>query len=160
MSDKKAWDSEKMGFDKHDYHHIDPSTINVDEFARSLRGEETHFGDIRQYNSGYNEKHEENDLDLDWLSRVGTVFTTEAKGYEGLWKVSNMPIVHAPHIYCRAVKVEDAKDSIEGKEEVEISCTSLGCSVNPENLYEQVRSKLVKKGSVAREQRERLTKRS
>lgn len=158
--DRKPWDAEKHGYGKHEFHHIDPDTINVNEFARSFNGDEKHFGDVRQYNSAYNEKHPDNNVDLDWLGRVGTIFTTEAKGFEGMWHVTNMPTVRAPHVYCRAVKVKDEKDDTEGKKEVEIPTRSLGCIADDDNLYEQVVTKLVRKGSVTRQQRIKLTKKS
>lgn len=156
--EKKAWDSDKMGYGKHEFHHIDPDTINVNDFARTFNGDENHFGDVRQYNSAYNEKHPDNDVDLDWLGRVGTIFTTEAEGFEGMWYVTNMPTVRAPHVYTRCVKIEAEEDDPEGRDEVEISTRDLGCIANDENLYEQVVTKLVKKGSVTREQRIKLTK--
>jgi len=155
--ERKAWDADTMGYDKHTYHHIDPSTINVLDFATSLRGEESHFGDVRQYNSAYNEKHPENNIDLDWLGREGTIFSTEAKGYEGMWKVVNVPTVRSGSVYCRAMKIESQEDTSEGKEVKEISCMELGCTANEENLYEMVVTKLVKKGSVTRDQRIKLT---
>jgi hypothetical protein len=155
----KNWDPETMGFNKHDYRSIDPDTVNPDDYAKNLRGEEQQFGDVRQYNSAYNQKHPENDLDLDWLGRVGTVFTTEASGFEGIWHVTNMPVVRAPQVYCRAVKV-DTPESPPSGEEVMISCTDLGIVADTDNLYPQVSSKLLKRGSVTREQRVRLTKKT
>lgn len=155
----REWDPSRMGYGRHEYHHIDPSTINVDEFARNLRGEEQHFGDVRQYNSAYNEKHPENDLDLDWLGRTGTVFETEAPGWEGIWHVTNMPVVRTPIVLCRAVRVPTADAEPEG-EEKEIPCVDLGSAVDTDNKFRPVRSRLLKKGSVDRKQRLRLTKRS
>jgi len=156
----KNWDPATMGFNKHDYRSIDPDTINPNDYARNLRGEEQQFGDVRQYNSAYNEKIEGNDLDLDWLGRVGTVFETQASGFEGIWHVTNMPVVRAPQVYCRAVKV-DTPDSPPGDgEEVMISCIDLGIVANTDNKYEQVLSKILKRGSVTREQRVRLTKKT
>lgn len=158
--ERKAWDADTMGYGKHEYHLIDPETINVNEFARSMNGEEKHFGDVRQYNSAYNEKHPENDVDLDWLGRVGTIFTTKAKGIEGTWFVTNMPVVRAPSVFARCVRIENEDDDPTGREEVEINTRDLGCIVNDENLYEQIVTKLVKKGSVTRKQRIKLTKKN
>lgn len=155
---RKAWDPENHGYGKHDFQHIDPDTINVDEAARSLRDEEQHFGDVRQYNSAYNEKHPENNLDLDWLGRVNTIFETDAPDYAGIWIVTNQPTVKAPVVYARCVKLESEDDDPEGKDEVVISCVALGSQVNEENEFLQVRSKILKKGSVNRKQRMRLTK--
>lgn len=150
MSDgRKAWDPDNHGYGKHDYQHIDPDTINAADFAKSLRGEEQHFGDVRQYNSGYNEKSPENRLDLDWLSRVGTIFTTQAPGFEGLWYVTNMPVVRSPNTFIRAVKVE-TKDSEPEGGEVELSCVAMGVVVNEKNLYEQVAGEIVAKGGARR----------
>lgn len=156
----REWDPNTMGYGKHDFRHIDPSTINPSDFARNLRGEEQHFGDVRQYNSAYNEKHPENDLDLDWLGRVGTVFETEAEGYEGFWHVTNMPTVQAPDVFCRAVKVTDPEEDPEGREEQKIPCVALGVTADIDNKYRQVKSRLMKKGAVDRTQRVRLTKKT
>lgn len=156
---QKAWDADSFGYDNTDFHHIDPDTVNMADFARQLEGEELFFGDVRQYNSGYNDKHPENNVDLDWLGRVGTVFSTNAPGFEGIWHVSNLPAVRAPIVFCRAVKLENADDSPEGLEEIEISCAALGCAVNEDNLYEQIETKIVKRGRVDKKQRARLTKR-
>jgi hypothetical protein len=156
--ERRAWDPDNMGFNKHSYRHIDPETINVEDFATNLRGEEQHFGDVRQYNSAYNEKHPENDVDLDDLHRVGSVFETEATGFEGIWHVTNLPIVRSPEVFCRAVKLNKPEDLPEGKEEVTIPCVELGCSVNRDNLFVLVRTKLLKRGNVSRTQRVKLTK--
>jgi len=93
---KTAFDPEKHGYGKHKYFTIDPDTINPEDYARSMRGEETHFGDVREYNSAENEKHPDNNVTLDDLSRIGTVIETEAKGFEGDWEVVALPEVHAP----------------------------------------------------------------
>ena len=158
---KKAWNPDTMGYGKHEYHHIDKDTVNPEDYAVSLRGEEKHFGAVRQYNSAYNEKHEENDCDLDWLGRLGTVFETNAEGYEGIWHITNMPVVKTPIVFCRAVKV-GSKDEEPGEdgEEVTLSCVELGCAVGADNLYLQVRTKLLKRGAVDRKQRLRLTQRN
>lgn len=157
---KTAFDPEKHGYGKHEFHFIDPETINVNDFARTFNGEENHFGDVRQYNSAYNEKHAENNVDLDWLGRVGTIFTTEAEGFEGMWYVTNMPTVRAPHVFTRCVKINEETDNPEGGEEIEISARDLGCIANDANNYEQVITRLIKKGSVTREQRIKLTKKT
>lgn len=157
---KKAWDADTMGYGKHAFHHIDPDTINVNDFAQNLRGEEQHFGDVRQYNTAYNEMHPEHTLGIDWLGRVGTIFETNAEGFEGIWCVTNMPIVNSPSIFCRVVKLENVDEDPEGKTEVTIPCVKLGCVVNEENLYEQVRSVILKKGDVSRTQRLKLTKKN
>lgn len=154
----REWDPNKMGFGKHDFRSIDPSTINPEDFARRLHGEETAFGDVRQYNSAYNEKHPLNDVDLDWLSRIGTEFETDAPGLEGVWRVSNLPVVHTPTVYIRCTRfVEDGPLSAN-EEEREVSAVDLGCQQGADNLFKQIKTKLMGKGHVTREQRERLTK--
>lgn len=159
--DRRAWDADSMGFGKHSYRHVDPATVNPADFAKNLRGEEENFGDVRQYNSAYNEKHPENDVDLDWVTRIGTVIETDAEGWEGLWYISNLPVVKAPEIFCRAVKVESAKDEpSEDSKEVVIPTYDLGCSVGPDNMFKQVKTKLVKRGAVDRTQRPRIVQRS
>lgn len=167
---RKAWDGDNMGFGKHTYEAVDPDTINPADYATNLRGEEQHFGDIRQYNSAYNEKHVDNDVDLNWLGRIGTVFETKGEGIEGMYVVTSLPVVKAPTVFCRVVKVtpvdrvdpENPKAqyefATEDKEEILLSCTDLGVTVTAENLFLQVDTRLLKKGSVDKHQRARLTK--
>lgn len=155
---RTAYDPSTMGYGKHEFRAIDPNTINPDDYARNLRGEEAHFGDVREYNSAFNQKHPENDVNLDWLGRIGTTFETDAEGYEGVWTVVQMPIVKAPLTYARCARVDDEGEPIEGTQTV-ISCVALGCAVDEENFFKQVRSKLLSKGKVDKSQRERLTKR-
>lgn len=159
---RKAWDPEIMGFNKHDYRHLDPATVNVEEYAKDLRGEQNHFGDIREYDCASNKKHPENDASLDWLGRPGTVFETDALGFEGQWMVSNQPVVHSPETFCRARSVIGKDD--EGNEvvdlkgsEMTISCVSLGCAVNKENEYQPVRTKILRKARVDKSSRTALT---
>lgn len=157
---KKAWDPETMGYGKHEYRHIDPETINVEEWARDLRGEQQHHGDVREYNCAANEKHPENDAGLDWLSRPGTIFETDAPGYEGTWQVSNQPIVKSPVTYCRAKKAQLTTWQTQddwGPEQT-ISCIDLGCATDENNLFKQVRTKLIRKAEVNKHSREKLTK--
>lgn len=156
-SDRKAWDATTMGFGKHKYQSIDPDTINPEDYAVSLRGEEKQFGDVRQYNSAFNEKHPENDTNLDWLARTETEFETDAEGYQGHWRVTNMPVVRRPEVYSRVTRV-DPEGNLVG-EETEIPCSLLGVAVDRNNLFAQIRTKMITKGKVDREQRLRLTKR-
>jgi hypothetical protein len=159
---KTAWDADTMGFGKHSFHFIDPDTINPEDYARKLEGEEQHFGDVRQYNSAFNEKHPENDVSLDDLSRIGTIISVPSDHpLEGDWVVTNMPAVKAGTVYCRAKRrTEDDSipDGVYG-EETEIPAHELGCAVDEKNEFPQVPTKLVQRGKVTREQRERLTKR-
>lgn len=152
-----AWDPNTMGFGKHDYRSIDPDTVNPDDYARNLRGEEEHFGDVREYNSAENEKHPENDTDLDNLGRVGTVFETEVEEFQGTWMVVQMPVVKAPGVWARCARVDEDGEPVEGTQ-TEISTVELGCTVDERNYFKQVKTKLLKKGKVDKSQRERLTK--
>ena len=149
---RTPFDPETMGFGKHDYQAIDPDTVNPEKYATDLRGEEKHFGDIRQYNAMMNEKHPENDVDLDWLSRMGTIFRTEAEDYEGEWEVVGMPLVQAPAVFAVVRRPGE-----EGDPTI-IDCVELGVKGNRDHKYLPVKSTLVKKGDVSRRQRERLTK--
>ena len=98
--DSKAWDPDTYGYGKHDYQHIDPGTVNPEDYAKNLRGEEEHFGDVREYNSAYNKKVEGNNVSLDDLSRMGTVIQTEAPKLTGKHlKVVDLPRVRSPHIW-------------------------------------------------------------
>jgi len=155
---KKATGRAGYGHGKHDYRAIDPSTINVDDYATSLRGEEEHFGDVREYNSAFNAKHPENDTTLDALGRIGTILETEAPGLEGKWIVSDMPVVRAPITYARLSRIEgENNDVVAGSEQV-ISCVDLGCAVDPENYFPQVRTKVLVKVRAGKDGRNRLTK--
>jgi len=156
---KKAWDADTMGFGKHSFHHIDPATINPADYAKNLHGEEQNFGDVRQYNSADNEKHPECTLDLDWVSRVGTIFKTEAAGYEGIWHVTNVPTIKEGVICCRATKVAAVEEEPTG-EEMSIPTVELGICQGVNNLFKQVKSETLKRGSVTRTQRIKLTKRN
>lgn len=160
---RKAWDPETMGYGKHDYRHIDPDTVNVAEYAKDMRGEQAHLGDVREYNSADNQKHPENDVSLDWFSRPGTVFETDAEGYQGIWMVTNQPVVKSPETFCRARRAVEIDG--EWKEEAQyasaeeiISCVVLGCAVGRDNLFEQVKTKLLRKAKVDKSSRDRLTK--
>lgn len=150
-----AWDPDKMGFGKHDYHSIDPDEINPDDYARNLRGDEAHFGDIRQYNSAENEKHPENTIELDMLGRPDTIFYTEAKGYEGNWIITRMPVVRSPITYCRASRCTE-EGEVQGEETL-ISCVDLGCAVDETNNFHQVLTRLVRKAKVNKATRKKLT---
>lgn len=155
---RKAWDADTMGFGKHDYRHVDPSTINPEDYALNLEGEQERLGDVREYNSAANQVHPETDCGLDWLGRIGTVIETAAPGYEGQWMVVQMPIVRTPNVFARLARIDEQGEPIEGTQEV-ISCVDLGVAVDETNHFRQVRTVLVKKGKVDKSQRERLTKR-
>lgn len=162
VDSRSAWDAESMGYGKHKFHHVDPDAINPEDYAQSMRGEQEHFGEVREYNSAKNEKHPENDVRLEDFARTGTVINTEAEGYEGDWMVVRMPAVRAPKTYARvakATKVGEKEWDHDGNE-VEIDTMLLGCAVDPvENVFLQVKSTIQFKGIVGKSQRERLTKR-
>lgn len=151
---RDAWEADpNAGYGKHAYRHIDPETINPADYARAFRGEEKHFGDVREYNTASNLKHEETTLDLYDLGLLRTKFSTEAKGFEGEWVVVDFPKVVAPNIWTRVQREVDGELS---GETVEISIVDLGVGSNAVNLFEQVITKLIKRGAIDREQRMRL----
>jgi len=148
---RKAWDADTMGYGKHSYRHLDPDTINVEDFARDLRGEQQHTGDVREENTAYNEQSKENSISLDMLSKIGTVFRTFAEGWEGAWIVTGMPVVRSPAVYCRvrrAVKVEGIwqEEAANASAEEQLSCVELGCAVDVGNKFRQVRGEILVKG--------------
>jgi len=147
-----------MGFGKHTYQHLDPSNTNTEEWAKDLRGEQQHHGDVREYNTAGNEKHPENNVTLDDLSRPGTVFATLAEGLQDHgWLVTNFPIVRSPATYCRAKPVDFQEESHEQLKvigpEREIALTDLGCAVGADNLFKQVKTTIVVKARVGKTQR-------
>jgi len=150
---RKPWDADTMGYGKHNYTHVDPDAINVEDFAVNMRGEQQHRGDVREENTAYNTIHPENDITLDLLSKIGTVFNTEAEGLEGAWMVTGMPVIHSPEVFCRATLVDEIEPNgdvpdgfIPSGDERELSCIELGCAVGPGNFYKQVKGKLLAKG--------------
>lgn len=148
------FDPETMGFGKHTYQHFDPEETNVMDFATNMRGEEQHYGDVRQYNSGSNEKHPENDATLDWLSRLETVFETDAPECKGTWKVTDLPIVKAPEVFIRVTPCSE-DGTLQG-DEIILSTTTLGVCVDEKNFYPQVVTKILTKGKVARITKEKI----
>jgi len=142
-----------MGYGKHTYTVVDPDAINVEDFAVNLRGEQQHRGDVREENTAYNEKSADNTVTLDLLSKIGTIFTTEAEGIEGMYEVVAMPTVRSPEVFCRVVPVEpqersDRKAQFFPTSEVviELSCVELGCAVDVGNKFRQVRGEILAKG--------------
>lgn len=151
------FDPDTMGFGKHEYHEIDPATINAEDYARSFRGEEAQFGDIREYNAALNSKDDDNNVSLDWLSRLGTVFTTDAPEYAGEWIVVRMAKVVQPKIWARCCRV---KDGVPDGDEVELDAVKLGCVADIDtNEYLHVKTKMVKKAKVDKNTMAALTKR-
>lgn len=154
---RAAWDPDSYGYGKHEYHRIDPELINPEEYAQSMRGDQEHKGEVREYNTAFNSKHPENDVGLDWLGRPGTIIVTEAPGLEGTWKVTSMPVRRDGMTFSLMTPV-DSNENPTAQEE-EISVIALGCAANKENLYEQVKTSLVKKVVLGNKYREELTKR-
>jgi len=154
--DWKTRDRSKEGYGKHAYNEIDPDTINPADYARTFGGEEEFFGDVREYNSAYNEKHPENNVQLDWLCRVGTSFSTEAKGFNGEWRVVDVPIVLEGKIF-----IVCADDEIleQGGDYIRISAVDLGLVVDEKNYFLQVKTVLIEKGKVSKDTRKKLTQR-
>jgi len=143
------FDPEKMGFGKHTFEKINPDDINPEDFEKNLRGDNADIvGYVREYDVAFNKKHPENDMDLDQLGRLGTVFETEAEGYEGLWMVTDVCASATPKIFCRATKVD--ADFARTGDQVLIDCVLLGSMVDGENNFKVVKTKLVKKGIIDR----------
>ena len=149
---RKAWDPEKMGYGKHSYTHVDPDAINVADFAVNLRGEQQHRGDVREENTAYNERSENNSIPLDLLSKIGTVFETEAEGLAGLYIVVGMPVVRSPEVFCLVSSVVELDPSGDSSgyepqgEMIELSCVELGCAVDVDNKFRQVKGRILQKG--------------
>jgi len=108
---------------------------------------------VREENTAYNERESENEVTLDLLSKIGTVFSTGAPGLDGMWIVTGMPVVRSPEVFCRAApaqevqNVGDKKPSYVALEEAqELSCTELGCAVDSDNKFKQVKGKILQKG--------------
>jgi len=151
---RKAWDPETMGYGKHSYTIVDPDSINVEDFAIDMRGDEQHRGDVREENTAYNERQEGNTITLDLLSKIGTVFRTEAPGIEGTYMVAAMPVVRSPEVFCRVkrailddIDAEEAMESEAFEEEfIELSCVELGCAVDVGNKFRQIKGEILAKG--------------
>lgn len=87
-------DRSKMGYGNHAYEFIDPATIPTD-FAHPEGAPR------RDFNNAFNRAHEDTNVDLDTLSRTGTVISTDAPGYEGEWEVLRMPLFTKGVVYAR-----------------------------------------------------------
>ena len=70
-------EDENLQYGKGDFRVIDPDLINPEDYARNLRGDEKHFGDVREYMVGDNRPHPDTNVKLDDLMMIGTTFTTE-----------------------------------------------------------------------------------
>jgi len=146
-----ALDPETMGYDNHDFRKIDPDTINPADYAHAREEGQEFFGDVREYNTAYNKKHPETDVDLYDLGLIGTTFTTEAKGSEGTWKVTGLYTLKDRQIYIPVLKEggnEEARD---------LGAIELGLVVEEGNVFRQVKTKLISRGMIDREQRLRVS---
>jgi len=145
---KTAWDPEHSGYGKHAYREIDPSTINPADYAVDMRGEQEHKGEIREYDISLNKKHPENNMNLEWLCRVGTSFELDGKQYQ----VTDVPVMRDNRITIRVTLSPT-------REQSEISAYDLGVVVGPDDMYKQVKCVLIQKGRVDKQTRIALTKR-
>lgn len=146
---RKAWDPETMGYGKHEYRHLDLDAVNVEDFARDMRGEQQHMGDVREENTAYNSQSPENDITLDLLSKIGTVFETKVPNLEGKWMVTGLPVVRSPVVFCRVTQVVQEDGiyiAVKTAQQVEMSCVELGCAVDVGNQFRQVKGKILEKG--------------
>jgi len=155
-----AWDP-NSGFGNHKYRKIDPSTVNPEDYAHTMKGDEKFYGDIREYNTGANEKHPETNVDLYDAGLIGTVFETDSPGYEGIWKVVGLFTVHAPKVWIKCARVAlVTRAGVDGWEEQEsmkeIAAEDLGLVVDDTNHFKQVQTKLLHRGIIDREQRRRV----
>jgi len=135
------------------YERIDPTTIHPEDFMESalseLKGDEKHKGEVREYLVGENEPNPETDMKLDWLARIGTVFTTDLEGFVGEWVVVRMPVIREHEVLTRAARRDDEKNIVESTM-VEISAIGLGLQVGKDHHYQQTISKLVERGVIDR----------
>lgn len=157
----KAWIPEPAtGYGKHEYRQIDPSTVNPEDYARGLRGEESYYGDVREYNTAGNSKHPETNVDLYDCGLIGTKI--EVFGdipWAGKWIMTNIPAVSAPTVYLRAARwvgvegtlSEEVKAHIPNQQMIPLH--EVGLSVGDDNLYKQIKVVLIKRGLIDREQR-------
>lgn len=143
-----VYDKETSGYGKHAYREIDPTTVNPADYAVNLWGEQEHKGEIREYDVSLNKKHPQNDISLEWLCRVGTIFKFEHKQYT----VTDVPVMREQRIFIRATRSPT-------KEQVELSAYDLGVVVGPDSKYKQVKCQLSKRGRVDKTTRMMLTKR-
>lgn len=144
-------DPNAMGYGKHPYRSIDPTTINPEDYARDFRGDQQHMGDVREYNCSRNEKHPENKVSFDWLCRVGTTFETDAPGWLGKWRVAEVPTTKGRRIFVRCERLDAA-----GEVGV-IPADELGIVEDADHMFKQVKCLMIDRGKVARETRKEVT---
>lgn len=162
---RKAWDPSSMGYGKHAYRRLDPLTVNPQDFATGLRGEEQYFGDVREYEVAFNQKNPESTFSLDWAGRIGTVFSTNVEPYAGIWMVVDMPLVKSPTVFVRASRVEkfnpeECEKNLKGRgpvlpggEIVAMSAVDLGLMVDEKNFYREACTKMLYRGILSRDQK-------
>lgn len=142
----RAWegiDPTKSGYGKHAYREIDPGTINPEDYARDLRGEEKHFGDVREYNTAKNQKHPETDTSLEDLTREGTLLETDLAGHEGRWFTTGRTWSKDGSITA------EVQREVTGEVRT-MDAAELGVIQDSEGLYRPTRTKRLKRGRVSR----------
>lgn len=137
---------------KREYQHIDPLSVNMEAYARDLYGEQMHHGDIREYNTADNPKHPDNDATVEWLGRPGTIFTTDAPGYEGKYTVVDLPRVVKFKLSAVVQKADVIAPSI-----VLIPMDVLGVVSDDKNLMAQVVTKVIHKPQIGKESRKKIS---
>lgn len=141
---------ETMGYGKHKYEFIDPSEVDLDPGPPGgVRS--------RDFVTAYNRKHPETDMTIDLLSRPGTVFKTDALGFEGEWVVTWMPILKEGEPFCRVLRAEEVG---KGVTSLDLSMVALGVVANRVTamFVDTVKSAHLDGGTAGKEVRERLTK--
>jgi len=136
-----------MGYGNHDYEYIDPTTVPTD------------FGPPegvarRDFNNAFNRPHEETDVDMDTISRPGTVIDTDAPGLEGKWTVVGMPRFTRGVVWAKLAREGSDSDK-------EVSTVELGVVAERNtNMYnDKVITKLVSGGRANKSTRAALTQR-
>lgn len=165
MADKKAWQPDPAaGYGKHEYRQIDPSTVNPEHYARELRGEESYYGDVREYNTADNSKHPDTTADLYDCGLIGSkieIHAGETPTWVGKWIMTNIPTVKAPYVYLRAARwcegnyasLAEEVQAFQSAQEL-VPAHEVGLVVGDDNLYKQVKVTLIKRGLIDREQRQ------
>lgn len=139
-------DRTKMGFGKHVWEWIDPDEIPTD-FAHPEGAPR------RDFNNAFNRANPETDVDLDVISRPGTIIETSAEGFEGQWIVRRVPAFTGGIVFAMLSREEEG-------EIVRVPMVSLGVVAEREsNLYaDTVITKLVSGGKANKDTRLTLTK--
>lgn len=142
---RPALDRSKMGYGNHAYEFIDPATVPTD-FAHPEGTPR------RDFNNAFNRAHEDTNVDLDTLSRPGSIVTTDAPGLEGEWEVLRMPSLSKGVVYARLGRPGSGIEQL-------VSTVALGVvAERGSNLYTNtVITKLVSGGRANKSTRVALT---